>query len=586
MANYKHNIILGLDNRQFRTGIENAARGIQHATSKIRMLSNTIATAFAVTQVRQIAGVVDEMVNLAGKADGVQQAFDRIAAPGLMRELEEATKNTVSQLELMQATTQAFNLGIDIKQLPTLLEFARRRAKETGQEVDYLVRSIVTGIGRKSPLILDNLGISTTQLKAAMHGLTMEAASVGQVTEAVAKIIDGAYKDLPEDLETAADKTAALNKKLEDQKVILGQRLTPAWNALKDAAITAMNMVSRALQTPEQEGVDLANYYEKLILGDGRSPVLIVEEFGLRLKGANKELENLQKQVDAINAGDYSSIDLPWYQTMVKQSDIDKVTDALAKQQSFVNELSGAYRKFMDTLMPNTTTEPVTNALDELYTELENFMELQKAPMNFAEWQELQRQIDATEAKIRALVLAGQPPTQISTIKKRGIPQISRAIVPDQTITRVVDDLQPITEHVETLTQELQFLGTVFQDVFNTALNSGEDFFTQMGKWIENFIKRMAAAAATAALLSAISGPGGIGFMAVFTQLIGLTKMAHGGIVDKPTPLVAGENGPEAIIPLHKLNTMGGGTLTTRISGRDLLILLEREQSVKNRMYG
>jgi len=71
----------------------------------------------------------------------------------------------------------------------------------------------------------------------------------------------------------------------------------------------------------------------------------------------------------------------------------------------------------------------------------------------------------------------------------------------------------------------------------------------------------------------------------VGASFAGLTKMAHGGIVNKATPVLAGEAGPEAIIPLNQLNRMGGN-LTARISGRDLLLLLEREQTVKARGYG
>jgi hypothetical protein len=152
------------------------------------------------------------------------------------------------------------------------------------------------------------------------------------------------------------------------------------------------------------------------------------------------------------------------------------------------------------------------------------------------------------------------------------------------------EQLEKIPEKIEEATEAISYLGNIFQDIFYTALNAGEDFFSQMGKWIENFIKRMAAAAAAAAALNIISG-GSLGTVgAIFGQLAGLgslTKMAHGGIVDRPTPVIAGEAGPEAIIPLHKLGEMaGGGTLKARVSGRDLLFILEREQRAKDRTYG
>jgi len=40
---------------------------------------------------------------------------------------------------------------------------------------------------------------------------------------------------------------------------------------------------------------------------------------------------------------------------------------------------------------------------------------------------------------------------------------------------------------------------------------------------------------------------------------LNITKWATGGIVTSPTLGIAGEAGPEAIIPLSKLGSMGGG---------------------------
>ena len=53
--------------------------------------------------------------------------------------------------------------------LGSYLAFATKRAEETGQSVDYLVDSIIMGIGRKSPMILDNLGISIVDIRNEME---------------------------------------------------------------------------------------------------------------------------------------------------------------------------------------------------------------------------------------------------------------------------------------------------------------------------------------------------------------------------------------------------------------------------------
>src|SRR5690606_14702252 len=92
------------------------------------------------------------------------------------------------ELNLMKRAVQGSNFDISLQSLPKLLEFAAVRAQQTGQSVDYLVDSIVTGIGRKSPLILDNLGISASQLREEMNGVSLASASVGEVAEAVGRI--------------------------------------------------------------------------------------------------------------------------------------------------------------------------------------------------------------------------------------------------------------------------------------------------------------------------------------------------------------------------------------------------------------
>ena len=88
------------------------------------------------------------------EVEGVKLAFDRLNDPSLLADLRKATNNTTADIDLMKASVNAKNFGLPVKELGTLMEFASRRAKDTGQSVDYLVESIVTGIGRKSPLIL------------------------------------------------------------------------------------------------------------------------------------------------------------------------------------------------------------------------------------------------------------------------------------------------------------------------------------------------------------------------------------------------------------------------------------------------
>src|SRR5690606_9458668 len=105
-----------------------------------------------------------------------------------MKELQRATAGTVDELSLMKRAVMAQNFGIPIENLGVLLEFASKRAQDTGENIDYLVNSIVMGIGRKSAMILDNLGITTTQLAEKLKSAGGEAASVADYAAAVGAI--------------------------------------------------------------------------------------------------------------------------------------------------------------------------------------------------------------------------------------------------------------------------------------------------------------------------------------------------------------------------------------------------------------
>jgi hypothetical protein len=216
------NFRIGADLAQFRSAMQNIDKTLGGLSSKFNKVGGVIATAFAVNGMQQF---ITETSRLAGQADGVRVAFQRMAPAGLLEDLRKATRGTVSDLELMQNAVKAGNFGIPIKEMGGLLEFASRRAQETGESVDYLVQSIVTGIGRKSPMILDNLGISTSRLKAEFKGASVEAQSIADVTAAVAKIAKEEMSKAGTATITAADAAAQVTAQMNNLQVAIGERL-------------------------------------------------------------------------------------------------------------------------------------------------------------------------------------------------------------------------------------------------------------------------------------------------------------------------------------------------------------------------
>lgn len=180
------------------------------------------------------AGVAKEALTIAlslaelkGNVEGVERAFAR-AFPNeisVLNRLRAATQGTITDFELMQRTLQATNLGVAIEPLPKLFEFAAARAQQTGESVDYLVDSIVRGIGRKSALILDNLGISALRLKEELGGVSLQAASVGQVTEAVGRIADAELTKMGGLAVTSATGVKQLNVAWEQLRITLAKSI-------------------------------------------------------------------------------------------------------------------------------------------------------------------------------------------------------------------------------------------------------------------------------------------------------------------------------------------------------------------------
>ena len=95
----------------------------------------------------------------------------------------------------------------------------------------------------------------------------------------------------------------------------------------------------------------------------------------------------------------------------------------------------------------------------------------------------------------------------------------------------------------------------------------------------------------------AVAGAAGAGASVLFNTLlnkVSAPKLAKGGLATGPTMALVGDNrnarvDPEVIAPLSKLKSMMGdmgigGSLETRISGNDLIILLNRSQKGLSRI--
>jgi hypothetical protein len=206
--------------------VKEVTNSTKSLTSGFTGLYSAIKTVLAAGLVREVASVAIEMAKLAGNTESVSTAFNRSFPDStlLLADLRRATHGTVADFELMQKSLQALNFGIAVNKLPVFLEFAAVRAQQTGVSVDYLVQSIVDGLGRKSILKLDNLGISASRLKDQFNGASLASLSVAQVTEGVAVVVQEELTKMGGYIETSATKVDQLTVAWQELRVELSKR--------------------------------------------------------------------------------------------------------------------------------------------------------------------------------------------------------------------------------------------------------------------------------------------------------------------------------------------------------------------------
>ncbi len=201
-----------------------------------------IAAAFTVDRV---INFTKESVRLAAQASTVKRAFDALNTGTLLNRAREAVNGTVSDLKLMQNILKANEFGIGLENIPKFFEFAKIQADKLGVSVDFLVNSIIDGIGRKSTLVLDNLGISATELQA-------EFKKTGDFAQAVGNIIDESMTNAGESVDNTKDSLDRFNASLDNFKVKFGEAVAPVAADFADQWTNILKILTSNLSVLEK----------------------------------------------------------------------------------------------------------------------------------------------------------------------------------------------------------------------------------------------------------------------------------------------------------------------------------------------
>jgi len=168
-------------------------------------------------------------------------------------------------------------------------------------------------------------------------------------------------------------------------------------------------------------------------------------------------------------------------------------------------------------------------------------------------------------------------------------------LLPGTKSTEELDNLTAINNKVADIKNNFALLGPIIDASFN-ALAGGENAVEGLKQAIKSLIIQLAKAAALAAIIAIATGGGAnpVSFLDAFKGALGFK--AQGGTVNSGSPYIVGENGPELFVPTGSGNIVsngrfgnmggGGGTLSARVSGGDLLFILNQAGNNRSVNFG
>lgn len=472
-------LLLTLDTKEFRNGIRQADKELKDWSKGIGKIGEMLGAAFAVGI---IADFTMEAVKLGDQLNAAAKGFERFGNAADLERLRRSTQGMVSDVKLLQQAVSAGNFGIPVKELGTLFEFAQKRAKETGQEVDYLTNSIVTGIGRKSPLILDNLGISASMLRDKLRGVSVESATIAMVTKAVGEIAEEQLKLMGDTVQDATTSSQQLVTTWENFKASSGQTFSPIINKVLELGSAILNLTSDMLG----------------------------------LKGATNEVGNDKFW------GFGTFLSLPVY----------NLSEATKKATSELLNMGSTMRGIWNTFntVGYTTLAGMKTRLAELQKEFEN------ADVSGVRIKKLRIEIEALEKQIRSITDPAKgmmPKTETINLVSKGLNEVGTSVagmqIEVQKALPSINDLN--TAYVDINRQQAIFnelggtMGRILSESFNAALVNGESFFKTFINGLKQMVAQIlataAAAAALAVALMALGIPGvkGLNFGQTFSGL-------------------------------------------------------------------
>jgi hypothetical protein len=199
----------------------------------------------------KLGAMAIDMAEFGAQVDRVRMSFEGLAqadATPMIEGLRQASRGAIDDMNLMLSANKAMMLGVtqNADEMTRLLEIATVRGRAMGLSTQQAFNDIVTGIGRMSPLILDNLGIMT----GGARTFEEYAAAVGKAADELSDLekrqalLNKVLQDTSKPVDDAAQGFEALGAQAKNLKaswaVGMGGALGPIAQEIADFTASAL----------------------------------------------------------------------------------------------------------------------------------------------------------------------------------------------------------------------------------------------------------------------------------------------------------------------------------------------------------
>lgn len=230
-----------------RGKVDNAVGRIAQGAGKRLQQIGTMALSGIGVATGAVAGLGAALGKItvdAAPVQGISDAFEGMAESAgysqdeMLSALKRGSSGMVSQRDLMMSYNKAAQLVSTefATQLPDAMQYLSKVSAATGQDVGFMLDSLVTGVGRLSPMILDNLGIQVSQAEAVERASEMYGVQASELDKAqtqagmmnvVLEKLAANTESMPDVTESAAAKMAQFKATMQDTKDQIGVALLP-----------------------------------------------------------------------------------------------------------------------------------------------------------------------------------------------------------------------------------------------------------------------------------------------------------------------------------------------------------------------